>query len=97
VCGEQNVDDDRSEHGQGEGNVTIEQEQNRGGDLKEKYDDQIIGDKKRSKKLSGGSGRWTRHGKEMEETVQSKDKEDEAEKKTSDDTSNFHCKIICLI
>jgi len=44
---------------------------------------------------AGHTGEW-RHGNEMKESVQSKDQEDETEKETSDDRSNFHGKV-CLI
>jgi hypothetical protein len=39
--------------------------------------------------LPGDTG-WGRHGKEMKEAVQSKDQEDETQKETGDDRSNFH-------
>ena len=58
--------------------------------------DQEVGNEERAHELAGDTG-WGRHGKEMKESVESKDQEDEAEKETGDDRSNFHGKIICLI
>ncbi len=57
---EQNVDDDRSEQGEGERDVAIDHEQDRRDELEEKYHNQIMGDKERSHKLPGGSGRKRR-------------------------------------
>ncbi len=54
---EQNVDDDRSEQGEGERDVAIDHEQGRRNQLEQNYHDQIIGDKERSHELPGGSGR----------------------------------------
>ena len=42
---EQNVNDDRSEQRQREWDVPIDQEQDRRNDLKQKYRDQIVGNK----------------------------------------------------
>jgi hypothetical protein len=55
-----------------------------------------VGNEECAHELASDTG-WGRHGKEMNESVQSKDQEDEAEKETGDDRSNFHGKIICLI
>jgi hypothetical protein len=93
---EQNIDDDRSEQRQREWDVAINQEQDRRNDLEQKYRDQIMGDKERPDELTSRSGR-RRAGNEVEEAIQSKDKEDEAEQETGDDRSNFHGNIICLI
>src|ERR1700736_13062 len=79
---EQNVDDDRTEQGQREWHVAIDQEQNRRNDLEQKYRDQIMGDKERSDELAGRSG-GRRAGNEVEEAIQSKDKKDDTKKKTS--------------
>ena len=65
---EQNVDDDRSEQGEGERDVAIDHEQDRRNQLEEKYDNQIIGDKERADELTGGSRRQ-RRGNEVEEAV----------------------------
>ena len=54
---EQNVDDDRSEQRQREWDVPIDQEQDRRNDLKQKYRDQIMGNKERADELAGRSGR----------------------------------------
>jgi hypothetical protein len=93
---EQNVDDDRSEQGKREWDVPINQEQDRRNNLEQKYRDQIMGDKERPDELAGRSGR-RRAGNEVEEAIQSKDKEDESEKETSNDSNNFHGSIRCLI
>ena len=93
---EQNVDDDRSEQRQREWDVAIHQEQDRRDDLEQKYRDQIMGDKERSDELTGRSGR-RRAGNEVKETIQSKDEKDESEKETSDDNSDFHVTLFCLI
>ena len=90
---EQNVDDDRSEQRQREWDVAIDQEQDRRNDLEQKYRDQIMGDKERSNKLPGRSGR-RRAGNEVEEAVQSEDKKDKAEQETDNDNGCFHVKII---
>src|SRR6266566_5249279 len=55
---EQNVDDDRSEQRQREWDVAINQEQDRRNDLKQKYRDQIMGNKERPNELASRSGRW---------------------------------------
>ena len=89
---EQNVDDDRSEEGQREGNVAIDQEQDRRNDLEQKYRDQIMGDKERADELASRSGR-RRAGNEVEEAVQSEDEKDESEKETGDDSSDFHVNL----
>ena len=75
---EQNVDYDRSEHGQGEWDIAIDQEQDRCDELEQKYDDQIVGDKERPDELANRSGK-RRTGNEMEKAIQSEDKKDEAE------------------
>jgi hypothetical protein len=93
---EQNVDDDRSEQRQREWDVPINQEQYRRNDLEQKYRDQIMRDKERPDELASRSGR-RRAGNEVEEAIESEDQEDEAEKETGDDRSNFHGNIICLI
>src|SRR6266436_4470049 len=93
---EQNIDDDRSEQGKREWDVAINQEQGRRDNLEQKYRDQIMGDKERPNELAGRSGR-RRAGNEVEEAVESEDQEDEAEKETGDDRSNFHGNILCLI
>src|SRR6266851_6652153 len=93
---EQNVDDDRSEQGERECDVAIDQEQDRRNDLEQKYRDQIVRDEKRAEELAGGSGR-RRGGNEVKEAVQSEDKKDEAKNQTSDDSSNFHVSFRCLI
>jgi len=93
---EQNVNDDRSEERQREWDVAIEQEQDRRDELKKKYDNQIMGDKKRSHELPGGSGR-KRRGQEVEEAVQSEGEKDKTKQKTGDDISDFHVSCVCLI
>src|SRR4029077_4323750 len=93
---EQNVDDDRSEQGKSEWDVPISQEQDRRNNLEQKYRDQIMGDKERPDELAGRSGR-RRAWNEVEEAVQSKDEKDESKKKTSDDSSDFHINLVCLI
>src|SRR6266481_4244371 len=93
---EQNVDDDRSEQRQREGDVAINQEQDRRNDLEQKYRDQIMGDKQRPDELASRSGR-RRAGNEVEEAVQSEDEKDESKKETSDDSNNFHVSFVCLI
>src|SRR5712691_5387014 len=90
---EQNVDDDRSEQGQREWDVAIDQEQDRRNDLEQKYRDQIMGDKERPDKLAGGSGR-RRGGNEVKEAVQSEREKDQTEKETGNDNGYFHVKII---
>src|SRR6476660_5497183 len=92
---EQNVDDDRSEQGQRERDVAIDQEQDRRNDLEQKYRDQIMGDKERADKLAGRSRR-RRGGNEVKKAVQSEDEKDQTEKKTSDDNGDFHVKISLL-
>src|SRR5450432_466412 len=92
---EQNVDDDRSEQGEPERDVAIEQKQNRGNYLEQKDRNEIVGDKERPDELTGDSRRRRRRD-EMEEAVQSEDEKDKAKKKTSDDSSDFHVSIICL-
>src|SRR5882724_2785565 len=89
---EQDVDDDRSEQGQREWDVAIDQEQDRRNDLEQKYRDQIMGDKERPNELAGGSGRW-RGGNEVEKAVQSEDKKDESKKETGNDNGCFHVMI----
>jgi DNA repair photolyase len=54
---EKNVDDDRTEQGQREWDVAIDQEQDRRNDLEQKYRDQIMGDKERPDELASRSGR----------------------------------------
>jgi len=55
-----------------------------------------MGDKERPDELAGDSGqRWLVN--EVEESVEPKDQENEAEKETSDDRNNFHGNIFCLI
>ena len=90
---EQNVDDDRSEQRQREWDVAIDQEQDRRNDLEQKYRDQIMGDKERPDELAGRSGRRSA-GNEVEEAVQSEDEKDQAKKKTSDDSSDFHVRLF---
>ena len=90
---EQNVDDDRSEQGEGERDVAIDQEQNRGDELEEKYQNQIMGDKERSHELPGGSGR-KRGGQEVEEAVESEGEKDETKKETGDHISDFHVSFV---
>src|SRR5437016_3411102 len=90
---EQNVDDDRSEQGQREWDVAIDQEQDRRNDLEQKYRDQIMGDKERPDELAGGSGR-RRGGNEVKEAVQSEGQKDQTEKETGNDNGCFHVMII---
>jgi len=90
---EQNVDDDRSEKGQREWDVAINQEQNRRNDLEQKYRDQIMGDKERPDELASRSRR-RRRGNEVEEAVQSEHEKDQAKKETGDDSSNFHVSLF---
>jgi hypothetical protein len=54
-----------------------------------------MGDKERPHKLTGRSG-WRSCGNEVEEAVQSEDEKDQSKKKTSDDSSDFHVRFICL-
>jgi hypothetical protein len=93
---EQDVDDDRSEQGKREWDVSINHEQDRRNNLEQKYRDQIMGDKERPDELASRSGRW-RTGNEVEEAIQSKDEKDESKKKTGDDSNNFHVSLFCLI
>jgi hypothetical protein len=93
---EQNVDDDRSEQGQRERDIAIDQEQDRRNDLEQKYRDQIMGDEERPDELGSRSRRW-RAGNEMEESVQSKREKDQPEKDTDDESGSFHIKIVYLI
>jgi len=93
---EQDVDDDRSEQGQREWDVAIDQEQDRRNDLEQKYRDQIMGHKESPDELAGCSGR-RRSGNEVKEAVQAKDEKDEAKKETGNDNGYFHVKIIELI
>jgi hypothetical protein len=93
---EQDVDDDRSEEGQREWDVAINQEQDRRNDLEQKYRDQIMGDKERADELASRAG-WRSRGNEVEEAIQSEDEKDQTEKETSDDNSDFHVKVIYLI
>src|SRR6266550_2630639 len=90
---EQDVDNDRSEQGQREWDVAINQEQDRRNDLEQKYRDQIMGDKEGPDELAGGSGR-RRGGNEVKEAVQSERQKDQTEKETGNDNSCFHVKII---
>src|SRR6266436_4416780 len=90
---EQNVDDDRSEQGQREREVAIDQEQDRRNDLEQKYRDQIMGDEERPNKLARRSGR-RRGGNEVKEAVQSEGQKDQTEKETGNDNDCFHVKII---
>ena len=64
--------------------------------MEQKYDDQIVGDKKRPDELTGGSGRQRRRN-EVEEAVQSEDEKNEAKKETGDENSDFHVSFVCLI
>jgi len=93
---EQNVNDNGREQSQGERDVTIDQEQDRGDELEEEYGNQVMGDKKRSHELTGGSGR-KRRGQEVKKAVQSEGKKDEAKKETGNANSDFHVKFVCLI
>jgi hypothetical protein len=93
---EQNVDDDRSEQRQREWDVSIDQEQDRRNDLKQKYRDQIMGNKERADELAGRSG-GRRAGNEVQEAIQSEDEKDESKKETGDDSNNFHVSLCCLI
>jgi len=90
---EQNVDDDRSQQRQREWDVSIDQEQDRRNDLKQKYRDQIMGNKERPDKLASRSG-GRRAGNEVQETIQSEDEKDKSKKKTSDDSSDFHVSLF---
>jgi hypothetical protein len=54
-----------------------------------------MGNKQRPYKLASRSRR-RRAGNEVEEAVQSEDQKDESEKKTSDDSSDFHVNLFCL-
>src|SRR5437762_779663 len=81
---------------QREWDVAIDQEHDRRNDLKQKYRDQIMGDKERADELASRSGR-RRAGNEVEEAIQSKDKKNEAKKETSDESNNFHVSFFCLI
>src|SRR6266446_2874314 len=93
---EQNVDDDRSEQGQREWDVAIDQEQDRRNDLEQKYRDQIVRDEKRADELAGGPGR-RRSGNEVKEAVQSEREKDQTEQETGNDNSCFHVKIVYLL
>src|SRR5438105_9130830 len=93
---EQNVDDDRSEQRQREGDVAINQEQDRRNDLEQKYRDQIMRDKERPDELASRPRRW-RAGNEVKEAVQSKREKDEAKKETGNANSDVHIKFVCLI
>jgi hypothetical protein len=55
-----------------------------------------MGDKERPDELASRSGR-RRAGNEVEEAVQSEDEKDESEKKTGDDSNDFHVNFVCLI
>jgi hypothetical protein len=90
---EQNVDDDRSEQCQREWDVSIDQKQDRRNDLKQKYRDQIMGNKERPDKLVSRSG-GRRAGNEVQEAIQSEDEKDKSKKKTSDDSSDFHVSLF---
>ncbi len=90
---EQNVDDDRSEQGEGERDVAIDHEQDRRDELEEKYHNQIMGNKERSHELPGGSGR-KRGGQEVEEAVESEGEKDETKKETGDHISDFHVSFV---
>jgi hypothetical protein len=92
---EQNVDDDRSEQRQREWDVSIDQEQDRRNDLKQKYRDQIMGNEERPDKLASCSG-GRRAGNEVQEAIQSEDEKDKSKKKTSDDSSDFHLSLFLL-
>src|SRR5438477_13140040 len=92
---EQNVDDDRSEQRQREGDVAINQEQDRRNDLEQKYRDQIMRDEERPQKLTSRSGR-RRAGNEVEEAIQSEDEKDQAKKKTGDDSYYFHVSLFLI-
>src|SRR5437868_15226715 len=78
---EQNVHDDRSEQRQREGDVAINQEQDRRNDVEQKYRDQIMRDKERPDELARRPRR-RRAGNEVKEAVQSKREKDEAKKET---------------
>ncbi len=93
---EQNVDDDRSEQRQREGDVAINQEQDRRNDLEQKYRDQIMRDKERPDELASRPRR-RRAGNEVKEAVQSKREKDEAKKETGNDNGDVHIKFVCLI
>jgi hypothetical protein len=92
---EQNVDDDRSEQGESEWDVSIDEEQDCRNDLEQKYRDQIMGDKERPDKLTSRSGRG-RAGNEVEEAVQSEREKNQSKKKTSDDSYYFHVSLFLL-
>ena len=91
---EDNVDDDGREQGEGQGNVAVEQEENGRDDLEEKDHDEIVGDKEGPNEIFRRSGRRRRHGKEVEEAVQSEEEKDEAEQKMGDDSNNFHVTLL---
>jgi hypothetical protein len=93
---EQNVNDDRSDQRQREWDVSIDQQQDRRNDLKQKYRDQIMGNKERPDELASRS-RGRRAGNEVEESIQSEDEKDESEKETSNDSNNFYVGFCCLI
>jgi hypothetical protein len=93
---EQNVDDDRSEQRQREGDVAINQEEDRRNDLEQKYRDQIMREKERPDELASRP-RWRRAGNEVKEAVQSKREKDEAKKETGNDNGDVHIKFVCLI
>ena len=93
---EQNVNDDGCEEGEGERDVAIDQEQDRRDELEEEYDNQIMGDKKRSHELTGGSGR-KRRGQEVKKAVHSEGKKDEAKKETGNANSDLLVKFVCSI
>src|SRR5204862_8055123 len=92
----QNVDVDRSEQRQREGDVAINQEQDRRNDLEQKYRDQIMRDKERPDELASRPRRW-RAGNEVKEAVQSKREKDEAKKEAGNANNDVHVKFVCLI
>lgn len=90
---EQNVDDDRCEKRQREWNVAIEQKKSGADQLDQEYHDEKMGNEQCSHELTGHAGRRRRRD-EVEESVQSKDQEDQAEKQTGDDRSNFNGNVL---
>src|SRR6476659_1665731 len=93
---EQNVDDDRSEQGQRERDVAINQEQDRRNDLEQKYRDQIMRDKERPDELASRPRR-RRAGNEVKKAVQSEGKKDEAKNETGENNGDVHVKFVCVI
>src|SRR5207253_10952546 len=93
---EQDIYDDRSEQRQREGDVAINQEQDRRNDLEQKYRDQIMRDKERPDELASRPRRRSA-GNEVKEAVQSKGEKDEAKKETGNANGDVHIKFVCLI